>query len=356
MRVLFVSGSYPPEFCGVGDYTQKLARSLARVPGAAVAVMTTRHAERPTDSLVTIFAPFDSWKSSGLREVFRILRTWRPDVVHFQFPSQGFLGYRPHFLPLIMRLFGVRVFQTWHEPYAKAQKKLFFLQLVGACGLVFVRPNYLQLVPDSFRKFISLVPSRVILNSSSLPKSMITPVERTALRQSLADGQRRIIVFFGFLYPHKGIESLFDIANPESDMLIIAGAVRDPQFLTELSALAEARGWGNHIRFTGFLPTDDAANLLAVADAVVLPFAGGGGEWNTSIHAALAQGTLVITTSLTARGDEPQRNLYTAAPDAIEEMRQALDRLAGRRIEPSPIETQWQEIAAAHLEFYANAS
>ncbi|MFH1814194.1 MAG: glycosyltransferase [Pseudomonadota bacterium] len=356
MRVLFVSGSYPPELCGVGDYTQKLALSLASLPCVEVSVLTTRHTARAVDSLVKIFPLFDSWRSFSLWKILRVLWAWRPDVVHFQFPSQGFSGYGPSILPVVLRLFGLPVFQTWHEPYARAQKKLFFLQLAGARGLIFVRPNYLQLVPRSFSRLISLIPHRIIPNASSLPKSTLTPDERAALHASLVDGYRRVIVFFGFLYPHKGIESLFDIANPASDMLIIAGAVRDESFRAELSALATTRGWGRNVRFTGYLPASDAADLLAVADAVVLPFAGGGGEWNTSIHAALAQGTLVITTSLAARGDDPQRNLYTAAPDAIEEMRGALDRWAGRRVEPVQVEAEWQGIASAHIEFYKHTS
>ena len=121
----------------------------------------------------------------------------------------------------------------------------------------------------------------------------------------------------------------------------------------QLAEVALAKGWReDQLHFTGFLSPQDAADLLAVADAVVLPFLNGGGEWNTSIHSALAQGTLVITTAVSPRGDEPQRNLYTAAPVDIHAMRTALDRLAGRRGSPKSTESQWQEIAMVHVNFY----
>jgi glycosyltransferase involved in cell wall biosynthesis len=161
------------------------------------------------------------------------------------------------------------------------------------------------------------------------------------------------VVFFGFLYPSKGIELLFDIASPVSDFLIIAGAFKDKAYIRQLAGVAQAKGWReDQLHFTGFLSPQDAADLLTIPDAVVLPFLDGGGEWNTSIHSASAQGTLVITTAVPPRGDEPQRNLFTAAPSDICEMRAALDRLAGRRSTPTPVEAQWQGIATAHLDFY----
>jgi glycosyltransferase involved in cell wall biosynthesis len=162
------------------------------------------------------------------------------------------------------------------------------------------------------------------------------------------------VVFFGFVYPSKGIESLFDIAMPSSDSIVIAGAIKDEAYGQQLADAARAKGWGdNQLYFTGFLSPQDAADLLSVADAVVLPFVDGGGEWNTSIHSALAQGTLVITTAVTPRGDEAQRNLYTAALSDINAMRSALNQLAGRRVAPLSSDEQWKEIATAHSTFYS---
>jgi glycosyltransferase involved in cell wall biosynthesis len=161
------------------------------------------------------------------------------------------------------------------------------------------------------------------------------------------------VVFFGFVYPSKGIELLFDIATPSSDSVIIAGAVKDDVYIHQLAEVALAKGWRkDQFHFTGFLSPQDAADLLAAADAVLLPFLKGGGEWNTSIHSALVHGTLVIATAVSPRGDEPQHNLYTAAPMDVNAMRTALDQLAGRRGSPKSTESQWQEIATAHVDFY----
>jgi hypothetical protein len=143
------------------------------------------------------------------------------------------------------------------------------------------------------------------------------------------------------------------MATPVSDFLIIAGAVKDNAYMHQLADVAQAKEWHeDQLHFTGFLLIQAAAELLTIPDAVVLPFLDGGGEWDTSISSALAQGMLVITTAVPPRGDQPQSNILTAAPSGISEMRAMLDRLSGRRRTTILVEAKWQGMATAHLVFY----
>ena len=356
MRILLVAGSYPPEPCGVGDYTEKLANSLAALKGVHVGVLTTSASGRRSTntSPVELMEAVQKWNFYELPKLISVIRQWRLDLVHIQYPSQGFFFRRlPSFLPLMCRLMGLKVIQTWHEPHRMRGVLHFLLQALGASGLIFVRPSYLDMLPPPFRRLIKRNHQVTIPNASSLPISPLDETQRLDLRAQYIGPYKRLVVFFGFVYPSKGIELLFDIAAPSSDSVIIAGAVKDDTYMHQLAEVALAKGWReDQLHFTGFLSPQDAADLLAVADAVVLPFLNGGGEWNTSIHSALAQGTLVITTAVSPRGDEPQRNLYTAAPVDIHAMRTALDRLAGRRGSPKSTESQWQEIAMVHVNFY----
>jgi glycosyltransferase involved in cell wall biosynthesis len=356
MRILLVAGSYPPEPCGVGDYTEKLANSLAALKDVHVGVLTTSASGRKSTktSPVELMEVVLNWNFSELPKLIREILQWKPDLVHVQYPSQGFFFRRlPSFLPLVCRLLGIKVIQTWHEPHRMRGALHFLLQTLGASGLIFVRPNYLDMIPALFCKVIKHIHKAIILNASSLPISLLDENKRLELRARYIGSNKRLVVFFGFIYRSKGIEFLFEIANPVSDSLIIAGAVKDKEYMRQLADVAQAKGWReDQLHFVGFLSPQDAADLLKIPDAVVLPFLDGGGEWNTSIHSALAQGTLVITTAIPPRGDEPKRNLFTAAPSDIYEMRAALDRLAGRRSAPISAETQWQRIATAHLDFY----
>ncbi|KAF5057861.1 Glycosyl transferases group 1 [anaerobic digester metagenome] len=354
MRVLLISGSYPPEACGIGDYTHKLAQALANIQELHVGVLTNSKFGRTKSERFDLIEPVSDWDFANLLGLVRSIQEWKPDLVHIQYPSQGFFFRRmPAFLPVICRLLGIKVIQTWHEPYRLISVFHFCLLTIGADGLVFVRPNYLKLLPTSFKKIISRYPSVTVKNAGALPVSSLRAEERQKCRNQYLGKHSRLIVFFGFLYPSKGVELLFDIASPATDSLVISGAIKDEAYVSYLVNIARDKGWNDdQICLTGFIEQQDAANLLAVADAVVLPFLSGGGEWNTSIHSALDQGTLVITTAVPPRGDESQRNLYTAEPTDIKEMREALNRLAGRKIKPSSTDIKWQEIAEAHYNFY----
>ncbi len=353
MRILLVAGSYPPEECGVGDYSQQLALALDKYTDLEVGVLTGVAAGRPASGNISLLEVAPNWRLSELPQIIRAIRRWGPDLLHVQYPSQGFSGRMPSLLPLVCRLLGLKVVQTWHEPYSWREGSLFLMQLLGARGLIFVRPNYLDLMPALFRKLLRLRPQVFIPSAGALPVSSTDPNLRQRLRQHYMGDFKRLVVFFGFIYPSKGIESLFEIANPATDMLVIAGGIKDETYTRRLAELARTLGWREEqICFTGFIASHEASSLLGAADAVVLPFLDGGGEWNTSILSALAQGTLVITTAVNPGGDDPTRNLYTAAPSDISEMRAALDRLAGRRVAPSSMDTVWRDIASAHRAFY----
>ena len=112
-------------------------------------------------------------------------------------------------------------------------------------------------------------------------------------------------------------------------------------------------GWTeDSLNFSGFLSRQGAADLLAAADAVILPYVEGGGDWNTAIHSARTQGTFVITTDIKPRGYESNLNMYTASPLDINSMRIALDQFAGYRNQSHSPTVYWHQIALSHLNFY----
>ncbi|HSI54109.1 MAG TPA: glycosyltransferase [Ramlibacter sp.] len=354
MRVLQIAGMFPPGRCGVGDYVSSLAQGLARVPGTQVAVLTQRSATRVPPASVEVLGETGTWRLWELPRLVRSIRRWQPDVVHIHWPSQGF-GWRlgPALLPALCKWLGIAtVVQTWHEPWLGRDWLRFRLQRRATDGLVFVRPNFMQLMPARLLRFMPACPQRTFGSGGALPRSTLSGDQRARLRDRYLKGRRNLVAFFGFIYPKKGVEQLFEIADPAVDALVIAGSVLDEPYAQRLAAIAREHGWGEQLQYTGYLEPEAAADLLHAADAVVLPFVAGGGEWNTSLHGALAQGTLVVTTSEHPQGDDPQRNLYTAPVADVAGMRQALRTLAGRRSH-APARDEWAEIARAHVGFYS---
>jgi glycosyltransferase involved in cell wall biosynthesis len=356
MRILLVAGSYPPEPCGIGDYTQKLAEALASRPDLKVAVLAKRDSAPGRDPNLEVIGDVGIWGFADLSRIVRHVRAWSPDLVHIQYPAQGFFYRRlPNFLPLIFRLLGFRVVETWHEPPPHSRKAMvyFLLPLLGATGLVFVRPAYLDFFSPWIRRWLSRLPNILIQNTAAVPVSTLDMAERQALRNKfLEKGYSRLLVFFGFINRNKGLECLFDIAEHGLDRIVIAGKVGDESYALELVEIARKKGLGEAVVFTGYLSPEDAADLLAVGDAVVLPFIDGGGNWNTSIHSAAAQGTFVITTGVDGLGFDPERNMYVTRPSDISEMRAAVSQYAGRKVIKADGESGWQRNASAHAEFY----
>lgn len=355
LRVLQICGSLPPMACGIGDYTAHLAEALARSDAIAAGVLTSTEA-RAHQGPFDVLAVVDDWKPAAVPAIVRAVRRWNPDIVHMQFPAMGYgPSYGPWLVPAALSLLRYPVVQTWHEYYPAGSGRRNLLNALTPGGLVAVRPNYLEQMPPWYRRIVSRKHFAMIPNAAALPAVHLSENERRALRERLGAGSRSLIVHFGFMYPAKGTEAVFDIASPEQDHIVLTGALdeADP-YHARIRARMASREWQDHVVATGFLPEHDAAAILAAADAVVLPFVDGGGFWNTSVQAAARQGTFVLTTSRERHGFDPETNIAHAAPGDVDAMRQALRDHAGRRVAPAPDDraAEWRAIAEAHLSIY----
>lgn len=340
--------------CGVGDYTHRLATALADVQGNAVALLTSRACvPGPESCALEMFPIVKCWGAGDAWKVFRLLRRWRPDLVHIQYPTQGYRGgMLPNLVPLLARLAGAHVVQTWHEPIARRALLALVLRRLVSGPIVVVRPRYIDLLHPLLRRLVPQHRLKFIASTSSIPRSSLSHEQKDALRRRYLRGQTRLIVFFGFLYRHKGVDLVFDVADPSTDHVFIAGDTDHADFKAELQCRAESAPWTGKATLAGFMPTDDIADLLSVADAVVLPFRLGGGDWNTSIHGATTNGAYVITTSTTRHGYDAQTNVFYATVGSTQQMRSALALAPQPRADRSETASEWPEIASAHLRLY----
>ena len=356
MKVLLITGSFPPMKCGVGDYAACLAAALSKRDGMTVAVLTDARADPfGADYNFEVFPIIRGWTLNHLPEALRTIKRWKPDVVHFQYPTQGYdNGWLPGILPLLCIPLNTTIVQTWHEywrPLAGLGKSVLLAAIPG--GLITVTPTYKERMPWWMQWFTKHKEFRFIPNASSIPVTKLNEVEKLAIRECYTSPAKKLIAFFGFIYPHKQVELLFEIANPATDHIMLIGDLNmnDP-YHKSLMEKAERAPWKDHVSVTGFLSPTEAARLLSAADAVVLPFQRGGGLWNTSLHAAAMQGTFVLTTSFDQQGYNSAENIYYAKPGDIEQMRSALQNYAGRKIDPLRL-PDWEFISKAHVRLYS---
>jgi glycosyltransferase involved in cell wall biosynthesis len=356
MNILLISGSFPPMKCGVGDYTAKLAETLAMNDDVVVAVLTDASIDQRTGNTpYKVIASIESWT---VRDTFRVINEVEkisPDIVHIQYPTQAY-GRKlfPWLIPMILHFKGFRVVQTWHEHYPVGNWRAYFIGWVPG-GIIAVRPNYMDRMPPWFRRIISNKQFRFIPNASSIPAVKISPEKRRIIRDEFGANHCRLIVYYGFVFPTKGIESIFKICDPEHNRIVLVCDLDSGvPYHRSIKALVDNSLWKGKAFVTGFLPAIDVANILASADAVVLPFTTGGGIWNTSIHGVRAQGTFLLTTSKQMSGYSVDENTYYAKPRDTADMKNALDKYIGVRSENSPSDqfASWESIATAHIGLY----
>lgn len=357
MRVLLVTGSIPPMRCGVGDYSYSLAKALAVSPENHVGVLTSiPGGKMGKQDGIEIFPVINSWGLVDILKVIKIIQSWSPDIVHIQYPTQGYgNGFLPWLLPMISFLMRKNVVQTWHEGYGRRTALKIFLKAIIPGGLVVVRPQYKDSLPSFLRWALWNKRYVYIRNASPFPKIFLDEKEKNNLRRKYLNGQKRLIVFFGFVYPNKGAELLFETADPALDQIVIAGEIVEGScYRKKILELASAEPWTEKVTITGFLLPAAVAALLSIADAVVLPYRVGGGEWNTSIHAAILQGSFVITTSLNPNGYDEKHNVFYAKIDDVQNMRSALNTFSGRKrkYDADIDRDEWQQIADKHRSLY----
>ena len=100
------------------------------------------------------------------------------------------------------------------------------------------------------------------------------------------------------------------------------------------------------------MPEIDLAELLSVADAIILPFRDGSGIWNTSIHAAVSSRSFLLTTSINVNGFNEDLNTYYSSISNISEMKDALNKYSGTKNLKKTIPDSWPKIGKKHIQVY----
>lgn len=357
LRVLFVTGSYPPMMCGVGDYTASLVRALSQHTALQLAVVTSDCVTGAHDSdfNIEIIPIAHEWFFSELPNIVRAIRQWSPDIVHIQYPTLGYKKYwAPYFLPLLLRFFRINVVQTWHESPTRFR---FFPNSLTRDYLIGVEPNFLEIMKQRYKYFVSRKFSTYIPIGSNIRKVNLTQEQRKEIRARFVSPDKKLVVYFGFLYPDKNVEALFDIADPVRDTLVLVSQL---DMLNPYHKIIDQRmkqsDWSQNCFATGFLSAEDVAKILSVADAAIFPFKNGVGMRNGSFLAAKLQGTFAITTSNTKSGYDEESNVYFARPNDNQAMRLALSAkfefgndVVGK---PSDEFDEWRDIGNQHFSLY----
>jgi len=106
------------------------------------------------------------------------------------------------------------------------------------------------------------------------------------------------IVYYGFLYPLKGVETLITAFSqlPDNTRLLIVGGTEDEVYARSLRELSLKAGRADHILWIGHCDDEKSSLYLYTADICVLPFNVGVRLNNSSFAAAAAHSLPIVTT------------------------------------------------------------
>jgi glycosyltransferase involved in cell wall biosynthesis len=335
MRLLIVSGAFPPMASGEAANTYHLARRLAEA-GVDVHVLTTYHEQIQRVNGVTIHPMMKSWSWSAVPKLSRFLLKWRPDSILLMYLG-GIYNYHPMvtFLPTLAKtlLPGVKFVTRFENPLSSTKltsivgrvNRRLAAQLVGSSTCDY---SYGTLLRDSDQVTVLCTYHLSLLqehDETIATKTEIIPPPSNLHMVSDPDGTLRskgrqrisaqehdfVLGYLGYIYRNKGVDTLLKAfahllaQNRSVRLVVIGGRVDAPgmergpvSYFEEMQQLAVDLGVSDRVTWTGaFSPVDEAASMyIHSVDVFVLPFDNGIHLNNSSLASVVSYGIPVITT------------------------------------------------------------
>jgi glycosyltransferase involved in cell wall biosynthesis len=353
VRLLFVSGEYPPDIGGVGDYTHRLRGALA-AQGWDSVVLSRRDVRR--------------W---DVRSLFAVLRgAPRDGVVHIQYQAGAFdlLG-DVCLMPMLLRQLrpAVRVVTTFHDvrvPYLFPGAS----RLRPAAVHFLARTSHAVIAADSRDVALLGGPSarhHHIAIGSNVPCLQPLGFDRADFRSKLGvEPDALVVVYFGLLNATKGLDLLLDAFSrivarcPNARLLLLGGEVGASDPTDRLTATRILARLDKRVIETGWLePAALSAHLLA-ADVALLPYTDGASPRRGSLLACAEHRLPIVTTQPAApevaaavHAVPPNASALSEAVLAVSDDAALAARLkdASRSLAEA---VAWPSIAAAHRGMY----
>ncbi len=342
----FVSGEYPPDVGGVGDYTANLRAALAK-QGCESTLVTRRDVGR--------------WNARGVLEVVR--SSPKHGIVHIQYQAGAFdlLG-DICLLPLVLRRFRphVQTVTTFHDvrvPY-----------LFPRAGRL--RPAALRLLARTSHAVIAAEARDLcavgraefqIPIGSNVPNAPPEGYDRQAFRASLGlQPDELAIVYFGLLNASKGIDLVLATVRhlPRARLLLLGGEIgaSDPTDRTTAACLRhDIESLGARVIRTGWLASRDLSAYLLAGDVALVPYVDGASARRGSLLACAEHGLPIVS----SQPATPEIAPFIAASEPDAPALASMVLRVAANVEPIKAATRalaaqvaWPRIADAHIRVY----
>lgn len=272
-KILLITGSLPPDICGVGDYTSKLLNNFQKNQIGEISLFY-----RKDWSLFRLF--------NYLLDTYRTA----PSIIHLQYPTEGY-GYSILPLLLILLQFKAKTIVTIHEFSSRTFKAKFFTYLIMKFSDEVVVTNQFEFNCISSLPFISKQRIKIINIGSNIDMS---PNANRLLFDRKID-----LAYFGHIRPNKGLEDFLAVSehiiasNPKLRIQIIGQKVKNyERYFDEIVEKATKL----NIELMLNQDEDLTSSNLSDCKIVYLPFLDGISSRRGSFIASAINGCQIITT------------------------------------------------------------
>lgn len=395
MRVLFITGEFPPMQGGVGDCTNEIAKALVSL-GIDVQVLTALKAKSAHPSPFVVHPIVAKWDWSSLRIGARVCREYRPDIVHIQYQTGAF-GMHPaiNFLPRYFR--GrpgdvgraprpalkpmPRIVTTFHDlrvpylfPKAGFVREWVTRVLAQSCDAVIATNDDDDSKLETWNlKHLALIPI-----GSNITTTLPADYNRAAWRAQLGIGENEtLLCYFGFLNESKGGETLLRALAllPNAKLLMIGGqtGASDPTnvaYLAKIKSLISDLQLTQRVVWTDYVAAEIVTAHFTASDICVMPYRDGASYRRGTLMAALAHGCAIVTTQVKSQKSkvksqlpllQDNENCIFVQPDDPRAIADAVSTLIASPELRAKISAgarglaqhfTWNQIARQHLELY----
>ena len=346
MRLLIVSGAFPPMASGEATNTYFLGRNLTE-KGVDVHVLTSAEASAGDGGSVAVYPFMRSWSWREVPTIVSVLRRVKPDAVLLIYLG-GIYNYHPMitFLPTICRICvpGTRFVTRFENVFGASEPSSTSLsaRVIRKLAQILAGPrtthyNFGTLLRDSAHLIAlcdyHMTRLREYAGEADPVVSVIPPPPNIAVRRDPTGALRSlgrarmgarpedfVVGYMGYVYPRKGVDTLLKAfrllreSQPGARLLVLGGNVEVPSldsssegYFERMQLLAEQLGIGASVSWAGaFNALDpDVASYIHAPDVFVLPFDRGVRLNNSSYSSLVSYGVPVIAT----RGPDVDKEL-----------------------------------------------
>jgi glycosyltransferase involved in cell wall biosynthesis len=327
LRLLIICSAFPPVRAPESGHALFLCEHLARA-GVEVHLLTTKGNtfNGPLPSGMSIHPVMDNWSWKQLIKLLYLVRSNRFDAIlliyiDWIYQCHPMITFLPTFARRLCRTRSV-VTQLENEnglsgiPSNEGLGARLMRGLIARfVGRKDVHPSYGTLLRDSSHiialsarhlDVFAMAYSGVRAKAEIIPAPSFVRIpdeDAGAARRRGRDVLRLqeheiAIVYYGFLYPLKGVETLITAFSqlPDNARLLIVGGPEDEVYARSLRELSLKAGRADHILWIGHCDDEKSSLYLYAADICVLPFNVGVRLNNSSFAAAAAHGLPIVTT------------------------------------------------------------